>query len=170
VAASNLLQKVYFPRLLLPIAAAGSYLLDFLIALAVLFALMLYFGVALSPTVLWIVPLTVIALTVAIGTGILLSAINVRYRDVRHAIPFLVQAWLFASPVAYAASLVPTEWRSLFQVNPMTGVIDGFRWAVLPRGNPPVGEVVISAVVAIVVLVFGLLYFRRVERTFADVI
>ena len=170
VGASNLIQKVYFPRLLLPIAAAGSYLLDFFIAMAVLVGLMVYFHVVPSLTALWILPLTVLALTVAIGTGIWLSAINVRYRDVRHAVPFLVQLWLFASPVAYAAKLVPAEWRTLFELNPMAGVIEGFRWAMLNQGEPPVEGIVVSAIVATVILVSGLLYFRRVEQTFADVI
>jgi lipopolysaccharide transport system permease protein len=170
VEASNLIQKVYFPRLLLPIAAVGSYLLDFAIAMVVLVVLMLSFGVLPSLGALWVLPLTVLALAVAIGAGIWLSAINVRYRDVRYAIPFLVQVWLFASPVAYAADLVPPEWRTLFQLNPMAGVIAGFRWALLGQGEPPLEGIAASVVVAAAVLVSGLLYFRRVERTFADVI
>lgn len=171
VGASNLIQKVYFPRLLLPVAAIGSYLLDFVIAMVVLGLLMLYFGVLPSIAVLWIIPLTALALTVSLAVGIWLSAVNVRYRDVRYAVPFLVQLWLFASPVAYSAELVPAEWRTAYQLNPMAGVIEGFRWALLGQGTPPpVGAVVISAVVTAVVLVLGLAYFRRVERTFADVI
>ncbi len=170
VDASNLLQKVYFPRLLLPVAAIGSYLVDFAIALVVLGALMFFFGVLPTLTVLWIVPLTVLALATALAVGILLSAVNVRYRDVRYAVPFLVQVWLFASPVAYSADLVPSEWRAIYQLNPMAGVIEGFRWALLGQSAPPVEGVAISAVVTTIVLITGLAYFRRVERTFADVI
>ncbi len=170
VESSNLIQKVYFPRLLLPLAAVGSYLLDFAIAMVVLVALMLYFGVAPSLTALWIVPLTGLALAAAVGVGIWLSAVNVRYRDVRYAIPFLIQLWLFASPVAYSSELVPAEWRPIYQLNPMTGVIDGFRWALLGGPQPPLGSIALSAAATGIVLVSGLLYFRRVERTFADVI
>jgi lipopolysaccharide transport system permease protein len=171
VGASNLIQKVYFPRLLLPVAAIGSYLLDFVIAIAVLGLLMLYFGALPSLAILWVVPLTALALATSLAVGICLSAINVRYRDVRYAVPFLVQLWLLASPVAYSADLVPAQWRTLYQLNPMAGVIEGFRWALLGQGSPPpVGAILISTCVTAVVLLLGLAYFRRTERTFADVI
>jgi len=171
VGASNLIQKVYFPRLLLPVSAIGSYLLDFVIAMAVLGLLMLYFGVLPSPAALWVIPLTALALATSLAVGIWLSAVNVRYRDVRYAVPFLVQLWLFASPVAYSADLVPAQWRAIYQLNPMAGVLEGFRWALLGQGSPPpVGAILVSAGVTAVVLVLGLAYFRRVERTFADVI
>lgn len=171
VLASNLIQKVYFPRLLLPVSAIGSYLLDFVIAMVVLALLMLYFGVLPSPTIVWVIPLTVLALATSLAVGTWLSAVNVRYRDVRYAVPFLVQLWLFASPVAYSADIVPAQWRTVYQLNPMAGVIEGFRWALLSQGTPPpVGAVVLSGVVTAIVLVLGLAYFRRVERTFADVI
>lgn len=170
VDASNLLQKVYFPRLLLPVAAIGSYLLDFAIAIVVLAVLMVYFGVLPTVTVLWILPLTVLALVTALAVGIWLSAVNVRYRDVRYAVPFLVQLWLFASPVAYSADLVPESWRAIYQLNPIAGVIEGFRWALLGQAAPPVTAVAISSLVTTVLLITGLVYFRRVERTFADVI
>ena len=171
VGASNLLQKVYFPRLLLPVAAIGSYLLDFVIAMVVLGLMMAYFGVLPSLAVLWLIPLTALAVATSLAVGIWLSAVNVRYRDVRYAVPFLVQIWLFASPVAYSADLVPAEWRTLYQLNPMAGVIEGFRWALLGQGAPPpVAAVVLSTGVTAIVLVLGLAYFRRVERTFADVI
>ena len=171
VDASNLLQKVYFPRLLLPAAATGSYLLDYALGLVVLGLLMLFFGVVPGLAVLWIVPLSGLALATALAVGIWLSAINVRYRDVRYAVPFLVQLWLFASPVAYTADLVPAEWRAFYQLNPMAGVIEGIRWALLGGGQPPpVVSVAVSAFVTLLVLVVGLVYFRRVERTFADVI
>ena len=171
VGASNLIQKVYFPRLLLPVAAIGSYLLDFVIAMAVLGLLMLWFGFLPTATVVWLIPLTGLALMTSLAVGIWLSAVNVRYRDVHYAVPFIVQVWLFASPVAYSAEIVPEKWLWLYQLNPMAGVIEGFRWALLGQGAPPpVGAVVISTVVTTVVLVLGLAYFRRVERTFADVI
>ena len=171
VGASNLIQKVYFPRLLLPAAAVGSYLIDFAIAMAVLGLLMLYFGFMPTPTVVWVVPLAALAVATSLAVGIGLSAVNVRYRDVRYAVPFLVQVWLFASPVVYSAALVPAQWQWLYQLNPMCGVLEGFRWALLGQGAaPPIGAIAMSAAVTSVVLVLSLAYFRRVERTFADVI
>jgi lipopolysaccharide transport system permease protein len=171
VGASNLIQKVYFPRLLLPVSAIGSRLLDFVIAMAVLGLMMFYFGILPSATVLWVLPLTALAVTTALAVGIWLSAANVRYRDVRQLVPFLVQLWLFASPVAYSAEIVPPKWLWLYQLNPMAGVIEGFRWALLGQGGPPpVGAILVSTGVTAVVLVLGLAYFRRTERTFADVI
>ena len=139
--------------------------------MVVLFLLMLYFGYGLTIEVLWLLPLTALAVATAASVGVWLSAVNVRYRDVRYAVPFLVQIWLFASPVAYSADLVPPEWQGIYQLNPMVGVIEGFRWALLGQGlPPPVTAVAVSTVVTVVVLVLGLAYFRRVERTFADVI
>jgi lipopolysaccharide transport system permease protein len=170
VDASNLLQKVYFPRLLLPLAAIGSYLVDFGIAFVVLALLLVWFGVPLTASLVWVLPLTVLLLEVALAIGVWLAAINVRYRDVRYAVPFIVQLWLFASPVAYSASLVPPEWRTIYLLNPMAGVIEGFRWAVLGLGDAPVAPLAVSALVATLVLTAGVAYFRRVERTFADVI
>ncbi len=170
VDSANLLQKVYFPRLLLPAAAVGSFLLDFVIAMALLALLMLYFGVWPTVEVVWLLPLTVLAVAAALAVGVWLSAINVRYRDVRYAVPFIVQLWLFASPVAYSASIVPSKWQLVFQLNPMTGVVEGFRWALLGGSAPPVGAMLVSTAVTALVLVTGLAYFRRTERTFADVI
>lgn len=171
VGASNLIQKVFFPRLLLPVSALGSQLLDFVIAMAVLVLLMLYFGTVPSLAFLWVLPLTVLALAVALGAGVWLSAANVRYRDVRYLVPFLVQIWLFASPVAYSADIVPPAWLGLYYLNPMAGVIEAYRWAMLGgAGGPPVGALLASTIVTAAVLLTGLAYFRRVERTFADVI
>jgi lipopolysaccharide transport system permease protein len=170
VEAANLLQKVYFPRLLLPAAATGSYLVDFAIAMVVLAGLMLYFGVLPALTILWLVPITVLVLASALAVGIWLSAVNVRYRDVRYAIPFLVQLWLFATPVAYPIDLVPQAIRPIYSLNPMVGAIDAFRWSLFGIGEPPLQELAIAVVVTAVVLVTGIAYFRRVERTFADVI
>jgi lipopolysaccharide transport system permease protein len=170
VGAASLIQKVYFPRLLLPIGSVGSYLLDFGIGIVVLVGLMVALGVLPSVTSLWVLPLTGLTLAVAVGVGIWLAAINVRYRDVRYAVPFLVQIWLFASPVAYSIDLVPSGWKTIYHLNPLVGVIEGFRWALLDRSQPPVEGIALSIAVASVVLSSGLLYFRRVERTFADVI
>jgi lipopolysaccharide transport system permease protein len=171
VGASNLIQKVYFPRLLLPVSAIGSRLLDFVIAMVVLGLMTFYFGILPSATILWVLPLTALAVTTALAVGIWLSAANVRYRDVRQLVPFLVQLWLFASPVAYSAEIVPPKWLWLYQLNPMAGVIEGFRWALLGQTSPPpVGAILVSTGVTAIVLVLGLAYFRRVERTFADVI
>ncbi len=148
----------------------GSYVVDFVIALALLALLMLYFGVAPTLAALWILPLTVLAVAAALAVGVWLAAINVRYRDVRYAVPFVVQVWLFASPVAYSASIVPARWQTAYQLNPMTGVVDGFRWALLGGTAPPVAAVIVSALVTGVVLWTGVAYFRRTERTFADVV
>jgi lipopolysaccharide transport system permease protein len=170
VDSANLLQKIYFPRLLLPLSAIGTFVFDFLIAMAVLVILMLVSGIGVSLTWLWTVPLAVLCIGVAAAFGIWLAAINVRYRDVRYAVPFVVQVLLFASPVAYSASAVPAEWLPIYRLNPLTGVIEGFRWALLGASAPPFETVGIAIVVTVVVLVGGLFYFRRVERSFADVI
>ena len=171
VQAANVLQKVYFPRVMLPVAAVGSYVVDFIIGMVMLLALMVILGVLPTLAALWVLPLTLLAVLASLAFGIWLSAINVRYRDVRYAVPFLVQVWLFASPVAYSAALVPDELRVIYHLNPMAGVIEGFRWALLDAVGPaPVGAVVLSVVVTAVVLASGLIYFRGAERTFADVI
>lgn len=171
VASADLLVKVYFPRLLLPVSATGSYLIDFAISFVMLLGFIVVFGVGLTPAIVWVAPLTVLLLVTALGVGIWLSAVNVRYRDVRHAVPFLVQVWLFASPVAYPADFVPEGLRGIYYLNPMAGIIEGFRWALLNGGSsPPSGPIALSVLVSGAVLASGLVYFRRVERTFADVI
>ena len=171
VESADLLLKVYFPRLLLPVASVGSYLLDFGITMLLLLGLMLALGVAPALTALWIIPLTGLLLMSALGVGVWLSAINVRYRDVRYAIPFIVQLWLFASPVAYSVEIVPEELWFVYHLNPMAGVIEGFRWALLGEGvSAPIWPVVMATVVSALVITSGLLYFRRVERTFADIV
>jgi lipopolysaccharide transport system permease protein len=169
VGAEAMITKVYFPRLLLPFASVGSFLLDYAITLGILIVLMLSFGVIPSPRLLWIAPLTLLALVTALGIGTILSAVNVRYRDVKYAVPFLVQVWLFASPVIYTSTLVPERWKTLYALNPMTGVVEGFRWAAI-GGPPPNDVVLVSAGVALVLFLVALLYFRQVERTFADII
>jgi lipopolysaccharide transport system permease protein len=169
VNSQNLISKVYFPRLLLPLSAVASFVVDFLIASVVLVIAMLLYGRVPPVTFLWVPVLGLFAVVVALAVGLWLAAINVRYRDVKYAIPFVIQLWLFASPVAYSSQLVPPGLRTLFSLNPMTGVIDGFRWAALGGPRPDI-TIVISAAATLAILVGGLAYFRRVERTFADTI
>ena len=170
VSQTNLVSKVYVPRLLLPVSVAGSFLLDFLISVVVLAALMVYYSFAPTAKMLSLPLLTLLALTAAIAVGVFCAAMNVKYRDVRAVVPLLMQVWFFATPVAYPASLVPEAWQPVYALNPMVGVVEGFRWAVLPTGSAPVGLMTISAVASVVLLVLSLFYFRRVDRTFADVI
>jgi lipopolysaccharide transport system permease protein len=165
----RMLTKVYFPRALLPMAHVIAGLVDLAIALVVLLGLLAVYRVTPSPNI-WALPLFVLfAALTALATGLWLSALNVRYRDVRHAVPFLVQFWLFVTPVAYASSLVPAGWHRWYALNPMVGVVDGFRWSILGRPALPVGAA-ISAFVMLLILLGGLSYFRSTERTFADVI
>jgi lipopolysaccharide transport system permease protein len=166
----GLLTKVYFPRLAIPIAAALSGLVDFALAFALLVGTILMNGITPSLAALWIAPLLLLALITCLGTGLWLSALNVQYRDVAYVVPFLTQLWLFATPIAYPSSLLPEPWRTLYGINPMAGVVDGFRWALLGTGAAPGAMVAISALTATGVLLSGLLYFRRMERSFADIV
>lgn len=170
VSSSNLITKAYFPRLILPVASAGSYFLDFTIALTLLFGMMFFYGVNPTFAILWLPVLTFLTLLTALAIGIWLAALNVKYRDVRYAVPFVVQLWLFATPVAYPTTIVPKGWRLLIGLNPMAGVVEGFRWALLGTGTRPGLMVVISATVTSFALLSGLIYFQRMERSFADVI
>jgi lipopolysaccharide transport system permease protein len=167
---ANLISKVYFPRLIVPIAAAVAPLVDFAVAFVILIAMMLWFGVAPNWGVLALPLFLLLALLTALAVGLWLSALNVRYRDVAYTIPFLVQFWMYASPVVYPVSIVPAQWRLLFSLNPMTGVIEGFRWALLGKASPDFGVMAMSAVVVLGLLFSGLIYFKRMEQTFADVI
>jgi lipopolysaccharide transport system permease protein len=166
----NLLRKVYFPRLALPIAAVFSGLVDFGIAFIVLLAIMLYYGFIVSAAAIAVVPLLALTCATALGVSLWLSALNVQYRDVRHALPFLVQVWLFMTPIAYPSSLLSEPWRTLYGLNPMAGVVEGFRWALLGTGAIPIGTLAVSCASAILLLVSGAFYFRRMERTFSDVV
>jgi lipopolysaccharide transport system permease protein len=147
----------------------GSFLIDFAISMALLVLLMLYFGVAPSIAVVWIPLLTLFALVTALGIGTWLAAINVRYRDVKYVVPFLTQSLMFLSPVIYASTLIPSGWQWLYALNPMTGVLDGFRWALI-GGERPDELILVSVVASVLVFLSALLYFRRTEQTFADVI
>jgi lipopolysaccharide transport system permease protein len=171
VAERNLLTKIYFPRLIVPMAATLAPLVDLLIASSVLFVMMIYYQLVPTLHSLYLLPLCVLwAWITAIGVGTWLSALNVHFRDVGQMIPFLIQVWLYASPVVYPASLVPPGFQWLYALNPMTGVIEGFRWALLAHGEPPGSIVLVSATVSAVLFVTGGLFFKRMERSFADVV
>ncbi|HEX6050121.1 MAG TPA: ABC transporter permease [Gemmatimonadaceae bacterium] len=170
VASQNLVSKIYFPRILLPTATVLSGVADLAIAMVVLFMMLVYYGVTPGFAVAWLVPLTMLAFVTALAVGLWLSALNVKYRDVRYVVPFLTQLWLFATPIAYPASLVPEPWRSVYALNPMVGVVEGFRWALLGQRNAPGSVIAVSAVAAFVALIGGVLYFQRTEVVFADVV
>lgn len=170
VANQRLLTKVYFPRLLLPLAPIGVGLVDFLVALTVLIGMAAFYGITPTLAILTIPLWALLAVTTALAVGLWLAALNVRYRDVRYVIPFLIQLWLFATPVAYPTTLVPEQWRPVYALNPMVGVVDGFRWALIGRSDPPFVTAAVSALTVAALLMGGVLYFRRMERTFADVV
>lgn len=170
VSSANLISKVYFPRLVIPLAVTGSFLLDFVIAFGLLVGMMFYYGIYPGLAILALPALVLLTLLTALSVGIWLTALNVRYRDVKYAVPFLLQVWLFASPIAYATSLVPDRWRLVYSLNPMTTVIDGFRWSVLGVAWAPGKELLVSLAMVAALLASGLVYFRNMERTFADVI
>lgn len=170
VRSPDLITKVYFPRLFLPASVAASYVLDYVVALAVLAVVMVIAGVGISSNVIWLPILTALVALTALSVGIWLAALNVRYRDVRHTVPFLIQVLLFLTPVVYPASLIPQRWQAIYAINPMAGVVEGFRWTVLGSGTFPGLLLAISGVVTLGLLITGITYFQRVERTFADVI
>jgi lipopolysaccharide transport system permease protein len=167
---TQLISKVYFPRLAIPLAAVLGNLVDLSIGLILELILLVAFGVPLGLQLLALPILVALSVLTALGVSVWLSALDVQYRDVRYAVPFLVQVWLFATPVIYAAADVPGRWRPLIALNPMTGVIEGFRWALLGTGDPPLAGLGITTLMVVALLGTGLLYFRRMERTFADVI
>jgi lipopolysaccharide transport system permease protein len=169
VTSANLIKKVYFPRLIIPISSIFSGLVDFLFAFVVLVGLMLYFGIMPTSNVIFLPLLVVLALITALGVGLWLAAVNVKYRDVRHAVPFIIQFWMFSTPVAYPSSLLPEPWRTLYAINPMVGVVEGFRWALLDSNTAPGNMVLVSSLVSVLILVGGAIYFRRLEKNFADI-
>jgi lipopolysaccharide transport system permease protein len=170
VGSQNLLQKVYFPRLTIPAAALFAGLIDFALAFLVLLAMLPLWHVPIPARAVLVLPFLLLALVTGLGAGLWLAALNVQYRDVRHAVPFLLQLWLFATPIAYPISLVPQAWRVVYGINPMAGVVAGFRWALLGTGAAPGPALAVSAGAALALLAGGVLYFRRLERTFADVV
>lgn len=170
VGSGNLIKKVYFPRLSLPISAVTCGLIDFALAFIVLLGMMLYYGILPTVNVIWLPLLILLALITSLGVSLWLSALNVQFRDVRHAIPFLTQLWLFATPIAYPSSLLSEPWRTLYSINPMAGVVEGFRWALLGTETAPGPMLIVSTLTALALLVSGTFYFRRLEKTFADVV
>jgi lipopolysaccharide transport system permease protein len=170
VGSSNLITKVYFPRLVIPLASVICGTLDFLISFIVLLGLMAFYGITPTMNVFWLPFLLMLAFVTALGVGMWLSALNVQFRDVRYVVPFLTQLWLFATPIAYPSSLLPGQWRTIYGLNPMVGVVEGFRWALLGTNTAPGPVIIASSLAALAIFVGGAFYFRRMERTFADVV
>ncbi|MDK2979868.1 MAG: lipopolysaccharide transport system permease protein [Chloroflexota bacterium] len=167
---SHMITKVYFPRMILPLASVLAGIVDFLIAFVVLLGMMVFYKV--TPTAnIWTIPLfLLLALVTATGVSLWLSALNVLYRDINYVLPFLTQFWMYLTPIAYPSSMVPEKWRLLYAVNPMTGVVEGFRWALLGSGQAPGLMTAVSTAVAIILLISGMFYFKRMERLFADMV
>ena len=169
VGSQNLITKVYFPRLVIPLSSVLAGLVDFAISFMVLIGLMLYYRITPTAAVAWLPLFVLLALATALSVGLWLSALNVKYRDVRYTIPFLTQFWLFVTPVAYPSSMIPQRWRALYGLNPMAGVVEGFRWALLGKSGGPGLLLWVSLAAVLTLLTGGLFYFRRMESTFADV-
>ncbi|HKB68161.1 MAG TPA: ABC transporter permease [Pyrinomonadaceae bacterium] len=171
VGSGTLITKVYFPRLIIPLASVFSGIVDFVLAFIVLLGMMVYYG--LMPTtinVLWLPLFLLLALTTSLGVGLWLSALNVEYRDVRYIVPFITQFWMLATPIGYPSSLLQQPWRTLYGLNPMVGVAEGFRWALLGTNTAPGPIIAVSSAAAVLILVTGAFYFRRMEKTFADLV
>jgi lipopolysaccharide transport system permease protein len=166
----NLISKVYFPRLVVPLSSVLAGVVDFLIAFIVLVGLLIYYQIKLTSTILLLPLFLLLAVTSALAVGLWLSALNVKYRDIRYVVPFLTQFWMYATPIAYSSSLIPEKWRWLYSLNPMTGVVEGFRWAILGKSSLDVVSLSISALMVVVLLIGGLYYFKRMEASFADII
>lgn len=169
VANQHLITKVYFPRLIIPISSMGIGLIDFGIALLVLFVMLLYYHIPIIPQVLALPAFMMLGITSALGVGLWASALNIRHRDVGHAIPFVTQLWFFVTPVAYPSSLIPESWRAWYGINPMASVVEGFRWALFGNGVDIALMFILSLLISSTLLISGLYFFRRTEQTFADV-
>ncbi len=170
VGSSNLIKKVYFPRLIIPTATVFAGVVDFVVAFGVLLLMMLYYGITPTINTLWLPAFLLLTLVTSLGISLWFSALNVQYRDVKYVIPFLTQIWLFATPIAYSSSLLGEPWRTVYGLNPMVGVVEGFRWALLGTNTQPGIMVLVSSIVALLLLVSGAFYFRRMEKNFADVV
>ena len=170
VASANLIKKVYFPRLTIPVAAVLAGVVDFALAFIVLLGMIALYGVAPTINMLWTPLFLLLALVTSLGVGLWLSALNVQYRDVRYIVPFVTQVWMFSTPIAYPASLLSEPWRTIYGFNPMVGVVEGFRWALLGTNTAPGATIAVSSLASLVILVSGAFYFRHMEKTFADVV
>ena len=171
VGSGTLITKVYFPRLIIPLASVFSGIVDFVLAFVMLLGMMVYYRLAPTPlSVLWLPLFLLLALVTSLGVGLWLSALNVEYRDVRFIVPFITQFWMLATPIGYPSSLLHQPWRTLYGLNPMVGVVEGFRWALLGTNSAPGPIIAVSSAAAIVILVTGAFYFRRMEKTFADIV
>lgn len=168
VGSSHLIKKVYFPRLIIPVASVLAGVVDFFLAFGVLLLLMLYFGIFPTINVLWLPVFLFMTVAASLAVSLWLSALNVEYRDIKYVIPFLTQIWLFATPIAYSSSLLSEPWRTLFAINPMVGVVEGFRWALLGTDTQPGYMALVSLIASLILLISGAYYFRRMEKTFAD--
>lgn len=168
VGSANLITKVYFPRLLIPFGTVLAGLADCALSFIVLIGMMVYYGVRPSGNAIFLPCFMLLGLVTALGVGLWLSAVNVKFRDVRHTVPFLVQFWMFATPIAYPSSLLPEPWRTLYGLNPMAGVVEGFRWSLLNVKSAPGPIFFVSSLASLIILLGGLFYFRRMEETFAD--
>jgi lipopolysaccharide transport system permease protein len=170
VTSSNLIKKVYFPRLIIPVATVLAGVIDFLLAFAVLLVLILFYGIAPTLNTLWLPVFLLLTIITSLAVSLWLSALNVEYRDIKYIIPFLTQIWLFATPIAYSSSLLNEPWRTIYGLNPMVGVVEGFRWALLGTNTQPGMMAIVSSAAALLLLLSGAFYFRRMEKTFADTI
>ncbi|HYE66837.1 MAG TPA: ABC transporter permease [Pyrinomonadaceae bacterium] len=170
VSSSHLIKKVYFPRLIIPVATVFSGVVDFALAFGVLLVMMLFYGILPTVNILWLPLFLMLALVTSLGVGLWLSALNVEFRDVRFVVPFITQFWMFATPIAYPSSLLHEPWRTVYGLNPMVGVVEGFRWALLGSKTAPGPIIAVSALAALIILISGAFYFRRMEKTFADVV
>lgn len=170
VANSNMVKKIYFPRLTMPIASVLAGMVDFALAFVVLLGMMLFYKVSPTINVLWLPLFLLLALSTSLGVSLWLAAMNVQFRDVRYVVPFIIQIWLFITPIAYSSTLLSEPWHTFYGINPMAGVVEGFRWALLGTKTAPGPIVAVSAFVSVVILISGAFYFRRMEKTFADVV
>jgi lipopolysaccharide transport system permease protein len=170
VVSSNMVKKIYFPRLAIPIATVLSGVVDFLLAMGILVVMAIMYGVHFGPRVLFLPLFVLLAVVISLGVGLWLSAVNVKYRDVRYAVPFLVQFWMYGTPIAYSSTMLHEPWRTVFGLNPMAGVVEGFRWALLGANTGPGPMVAVSSLMSVLILVSGAFYFRRMEKHFADML
>lgn len=170
VASANMIKKVYFPRLVIPLSSIMSGLIDLFISLVLVGCMMAYYGITPTINVVWLPAFVLLALVTSLGVGLWMAALNVEYRDVRFIVPFLTQFWMYATPIPYPSSLLSEPWRTLFGLNPMSGVVEGFRWAILGTKTQPGPLVIVSVAAAFAILISGAYYFRRMEKTFADVV